>query len=60
MYCPTLHTDDRIERFVEKATDRLDENLMSGVLTQQEYDAEVKALNKWAEREYDRSAHRAA
>ena len=57
MYCPTLHTD-RIERFVEKTMDRLDENLMSGVLTQQEYDAEVKALNKWAEREYDRSAHR--
>jgi hypothetical protein len=46
-------TVDQIERAVEIRTDALDRRLMSGQLSQAEYDAKMKALGQWAEREYD-------
>ena len=45
-------TADEIERRVEKMTDALDRQLMSGVLPQKEYDIAVKELAQWAERQY--------
>jgi hypothetical protein len=47
-------TEDQIERIVERATDKLDADLMSGKLTQATYDAEVVALDKWAGQQYAR------
>jgi hypothetical protein len=41
-------TEEQIERRVERAMDRLDARLMSGRLSQAEYDREVVALDKWA------------
>jgi hypothetical protein len=41
-------TEDQIERRVERAMDRLDAKLMSGRLSQAEYDHEVVILDKWA------------
>lgn len=45
-------TEDQIERRVEARVDRLDSLLMSGRLTQAEYDEEMKRLNDWAEEQY--------
>jgi hypothetical protein len=41
-------TEDQIERRVERAMDRLDARLMSGRLSQVEYDRAIVALDKWA------------
>jgi hypothetical protein len=40
-------TEEQIERIAERKMDRLDARLMSGELSQAQYDAEVKALNQW-------------
>lgn len=54
-------TEDQIERVVEKRTDTLDEEFLSGKMKQAAYDANCKALDEWATREYARTrAHRAA
>jgi hypothetical protein len=45
-------TEERIERAVERAYDRLDGRLMSGVIMQVEYDAGAKAINAWACEQY--------
>lgn len=45
-------TEDQIERRVEMIMDSLDARLMSGSLSQSDYDQEVKRLNDWAERQY--------
>lgn len=45
-------TADQIERKVEKMTDALDRQLMSGGLPQKEYDIAMKELAQWAERQY--------
>lgn len=45
-------TEDQIERRVEARVDLLDSLLMSGRLTQAEYDEEMKRLNDWAEEQY--------
>jgi hypothetical protein len=45
-------TEDKIERRVERAMDRLDARLMSGRLSQAEYDREVVILDKWASQQY--------
>lgn len=45
-------TEDQIERRVEMIMDSLDARLMSGSLSQSEYDQEVKRLNDWAEEQY--------
>jgi hypothetical protein len=45
-------TEDQIERYVERAMDRLDAQLMSGKLTQTAYDFEVKRLDDWSKRQW--------
>jgi|DEB19_MinimDraft_3_1074340.scaffolds.fasta_scaffold19123_5 hypothetical protein len=46
-------TEDQIERLYERAMDKLDLQLTKGILTNEEYDAEVLALNEWAEDMYN-------
>lgn len=40
-------TENQIERIYEKSMDALDEGLLSGVYTQEQYEQEVQDLNKW-------------
>jgi folate-dependent tRNA-U54 methylase TrmFO/GidA len=42
-------TEEQIERQVEWQTDRLDARFLNSPMTQAEYDAEIAALNRWAE-----------
>jgi len=44
--------EDKIERAVERKMDILDDRLMNGQLTQQQYDREVRELNRWARKQY--------
>ncbi len=46
-------TTEQIERRAERAMDRLDRGLMTGIMTQAEYDREVSILDKWAQAQYD-------
>lgn len=46
-------TEEQIERKVERAMNALDARLMSGSLTQADYDHEVMILDKWAQQQYD-------
>jgi Ni,Fe-hydrogenase III large subunit len=45
-------TEAEIERVVEREMNRLDRELLSGSITQEEYDHEVVQLEKWATEEY--------
>lgn len=45
----------RIECAVERMTDRADSAYMAGRLTEDEYRAEMKRINDWAESEYSKS-----
>lgn len=45
-------TEEQIERRAEREMDRLDKQLLSGALTQAEYDEEVRELDRWAREEY--------
>ena len=49
-------TEDQIERKVERMVDRLDAQFMSdsNTMTQEEYDAEIESIDKWAAMEYRR------
>ena len=49
-------TEDQIERHVERHMNSLDAQLMNGSLTQAEYDQAVRALDRWAQAQYN--AHR--
>jgi hypothetical protein len=51
-------TTEQIELRVEKTTDRIDARFMGGELTQEQYDAEMKALDAWAEEQYAMEAIR--
>jgi hypothetical protein len=42
-------TEEQIERRVESMVDHLDRLLLSGQMTQGEYDAAMRSLNQWAE-----------
>ena len=44
--------EDKIERAVERKMDILDDRLMNGQLTQQQYDREVRELDRWARKQY--------
>lgn len=44
-----MMTEEQIEGRVEKIVDHLDRLFMAGQLTQRQYDAEMKAVNQWAE-----------
>lgn len=41
-------TEDQIERIVERWMDNLDRQLTKGLMTSEEYEQEVKELDKWA------------
>ena len=45
-------TEDQIERIVERQMTKLDLAYNNGFLTTEEYDQEVKELDKWARDEY--------
>lgn len=45
-------TEDQIENAVSRRTDGIDARYMRGALTEAEYQAEMKALNAWAEAQY--------
>ena len=45
-------TENQIERIIERKMDILDDRLMNGQLTQQQYDREVRELNRWARKQY--------
>lgn len=46
-------TEDQIERLYERVMDKLDLQLTKGILTNEEYEDEVLALNEWAEEMYN-------
>lgn len=46
-------TENQIEATVERQIDKLDAKLMSGKLTQSEYDHEVMIVDKWASQQYE-------
>lgn len=52
---PEPLSEDMIERIVEKRTDTLDEEFMSGKMKEDAYKANCKAINEWADREYART-----
>jgi hypothetical protein len=45
-------TADQIERKVERAIDALDRAFLAGRLSQEAYDAEIVAWDKWADQQY--------
>ena len=45
-------TEEQIERTAEREMNRLDRELMSNALTQEQYDIEVSLLDKWAQQQY--------
>lgn len=45
-------SEEKIERIYELSMDALDDGLIDGLLTQEAYDEEVKALNRWIRAEY--------
>jgi hypothetical protein len=45
-------TEDQIECAVERKIDAIDARYMASKMTQAEYDAAIKAVNDWADREY--------
>jgi len=48
-------TEEQIEGSVELKTDSADRALMNGRMTQAEYDAHMKELNRWADDQYARA-----
>jgi hypothetical protein len=48
----TPEQEDEIERVAEREMNRLDKELLSGALTQEDYDEEVEALDQWVREEY--------
>lgn len=47
-------TEDQIEYRVEKWTDALDHNYMNNVITTEQYEAEIKRINAWANEQFDK------
>jgi hypothetical protein len=45
-------TEEQIERRVEHMIDILDRMFMAGRMEQAAYDAEIRRINAWADREY--------
>lgn len=45
-------TENQIERRVELAIDRLDRHLLSNQITQEQYDRDIAAIDKWAAQQY--------
>ena len=51
-------TEDQIERIVERQMDKLDLQLTKGMLTNEEYEAEIRELDNWANDAYRQSRAR--
>lgn len=47
-----MMTEDKIERIADRQMDALDRELLSGTITQEEYDDAVKDLNEWVKEEF--------
>lgn len=47
-------TAEQIERSVEIKINAADNALMNGCMSQKEYDLHMKALNRWADMQYDK------
>jgi hypothetical protein len=45
-------TTDHIERIAERSMDLLDKQLTTNLITQAEYDVEVRELERWAREMY--------
>jgi hypothetical protein len=45
-------TEEQIEYRVERAIDRLDRHLLSNQITQEQYDRDIVAIDKWAAQQY--------
>lgn len=45
-------TEEQIERAVERMIDRLDATYMAHKITHEEYDATMKIITEWADKEY--------
>lgn len=52
-------SEDKIERAVEREMNILDRLLMRGVLSQDDYEQEVRELDAWARAEYEYNRNRA-
>jgi len=48
-------TEEQIERMVERHIDRLDRHLLSNQITQEQYDRDIVALDKWSSQQYQYS-----
>lgn len=48
-------TEEQIERMVERQIDRLDRHLLSNQITQEQYDRDIVALDKWSSQQYQYS-----
>jgi len=51
-------TEDQIERIVERAMDKLDLQYTKGMLTNEEYEVEIRELDNWANDQYRQSRAR--
>lgn len=51
-----LMTEYQIELTVECTMNAFDRQLLAGVMTQEDYDAHVKRLDDWAERQFQHAA----
>jgi len=47
-------TNEQVERQIESKTNAADAALMSGRMTQAEYDLHMRAINRWADRLFDK------
>lgn len=48
-----LLTESQIEMRVEWAIDRLDRHLLTNQITQEQYDRDIVAIDKWASQQYE-------
>jgi hypothetical protein len=53
-------TEEEIEIAVENKMNKLDRNLMSGLISQEEYDEKACDIERWAEYYFDLLAEKAA
>ena len=51
-------TEDQLERIYEREMDKLDRSLVKGLISQDEYDAEVLELDNWVRDQYRKTRAR--
>ena len=51
-------TEDQIERIAERQMDKLDRMFTKGIITREEYEAEVDELDSWCQDQYRQSRNR--